>query len=273
MTRRASAPARRTAKRKKKTTKPISPEARETARRLEGTLGHTFRNSELLLQAVTHPSFAYEGQPDLAPPPDARQHYEAMEFLGDAVLGFLVAEQIYLKDPARSEGEMSRQRAALVNARTLGEKGHALGLGKGMRLGRGERASGGEMKRSILADAFEAVLGAVFLDGGITAARRFVQRHLGDDIRKGRTFPPMSGDHKTRLQEIVQSRGGPPPAYRLVSEAGPPHDRVFEVAVELPDGRTFRATGGSKKQAEQSAAGGALAALAIAPFDPGPEHS
>jgi ribonuclease-3 len=153
-------------------------------------------------------------------------------------------------------------RASLVNARALGELAMRLGLGPCIRLGRGERASGGELKKSILADSVEAVLGAIYLDGGARAARAFVRRHMGREIRAAQPARPQTGDFKTRLQEIVQAQGGPPPVYRLLSEAGPPHQKLFEVAVELPDGQAWLAIGASKKQAEQAAAEQALARLA-----------
>lgn len=241
-----------------RTSKEKLDEAAALAASLAPRIGYRFRDPSLLLRALTHSSFAHEGSQAGRGAP---AHYEALEFLGDAVLGFLVAEQIFARHPDRSEGEMSRLRASLVSARSL--VGHAfdLELGGHLRLGRGERASGGEVKRSILADAFESVLGAIYLDGGIRAARSFVRRRFGAAIRAARPSLPQAGDYKTRLQEIVQADGGPPPGYRLVAEAGPPHQRTFEVEVELQRGGTFRAVGLSKKQAEQAAAEAALRAL------------
>lgn len=247
-----------------------SPAGIELDARLAPALGHKFRKPDLLLRALTHPSFAHEESPSdhRAAAPN---HYESIEFLGDAILGALVAEEIFRLFPERDEGEMSRLRASLVNARALGDKAAALGLGPCIRLGRGERASGGELKRSILADCFESVLGAIYLDAGMRATRAFIRRHLGEEIRAAHPQRPQTGDFKTRLQEIVQANGGPPPVYRLLTEAGPPHQRVFEVVVELPSGRGWTAIGASKKQAEQAAAERAIAGLE-SPQDAEPER-
>ena len=231
-----------------------SPAAR--AAKLDGVLGHAFRHPELLEQALTHPSWVHEAEG-----PASNRHYEALEFLGDAVLGFLIAELIYRTFPDHSEGQMSRLRASLVSARSLGERTEALGLAPHIRLGRGERAGGAPVKKSILADVFESLLGAIYLDGGIRAARAFVRREFGRTIRESSAVHAQSWDHKTRLQEIVQSFGLPLPQYRLVREEGPPHRRTFEVEVVLPDGRAFSGVGASKKQAQQSAAEKALEAI------------
>ena len=236
---------------------------------IEIAIGHRFRDPALLQRALTHRSWVYEGN---------RSHgqgdYEAMEFLGDAVLGYLVAEMIYRIYPEWSEGEMSRLRAALVNERSLGEIAERLAFGEHLRLGRGERESGGGRRRSILADVFEAVLAAVYLDGGIRSARAFVRRQFAETVRQTPDPVPQAGDFKTRLQELVQIGGGQPPLYRPLSEQGPPHQRTFEIEVELRDGRTFRGSGGSKKQAEQCAAEAALRALESAAggidLDPAP---
>ena len=220
---------------------------------LASSIGHRFRDPNLLLRALTHPSYAHEracwGQ---------SSHYESLEFLGDAVLGFMVAELIYRHFPEHAEGQMSALRASLVSARSLAQRAEALGLGQHLMLGKGERATGGPTKRSILADVFESLLAAIYLDGGARAARAFVRRQFGAAIRESPSAPPQPHDFKTRLQELLQALGHAPPVYRLVAELGPPHRRSFEVEVLLPEGRFFRAAGSSKKQAEQGAAERAL---------------
>ena len=242
------------------------PTSAATVEGLAPKIGYRFRHAELLLRALTHSSFAYETGKTRGP---GNAHYESIEFLGDAVLGLLVAEMIFRSFPDYSEGEMSRLRASLVSARSLTEKAEKLDLGRHLRLGRGERASGGPSKHSILADAFEALLGAIYLDGGIRAARAFVRRQFGNAMVQSRPTIAQAGDYKTRLQEIVQAVGGPPPGYAVVSEEGPPHRKRFEVEVRLPGGGAFRAAGWSKKQAEQEAAKSALRSIGVE-VDPPP---
>ena len=230
--------------------------AASLARHLDPVIGYRFRNPALLLRSLTHPSWVHEVEG-----PRSANHYEALEFLGDAVLGFLTAELIYKTFPDRSEGQMSRLRASLVSARSLAERSAALGLSHSVQLGRGERAGGAGVKKSILADVFESLLGAIYLDGGVRSARAFVRREFGKAVRESMPAHEQAGDFKTRLQEIVQSFALPLPAYRLVREAGPPHERTFDVEVVLPDGRVFAGSGGSKKQAQQAAADRALQAI------------
>ncbi len=196
--------------------------------------------------AVTHKSFANEaGKGTL--------HNERLEFLGDAVLGLLVAEGLMAAHPEAPEGTLSRLRASLVNARSLAEVAGKLGIGDCLRLGRGEDQSGGRRKDSLLADAYEAVLGAAYLDNGLEAARALVEAHFGADIRKPEVRP-TDRDYKTRLQEAVQAEYACTPVYRLVGSRGPDHAKEFLVEI-MVDGKVWGiGTGRSKKAAERAAA-------------------
>ncbi|GAB4372204.1 MAG: ribonuclease III [Acidobacteriota bacterium] len=222
-------------------------------RELERALGHVFRDRALLRRALVHRSWAHEhGEAD---------HNEPLEFLGDAVIGFLVAERIVRRRPELDEGAMTRLRARLVNTRALADQARRLGLGKALALGRGEELTGGRDKDSLLADAFEAVIGALFLDGGVRAARRFVNRIVAKEIDESRSGRGGQRDAKTALQELAQARGWPLPAYHVIAEQGPDHARRFVVEVRLPGGRSGRGEGSSKKRAEQRAARAALEAI------------
>jgi len=223
-------------------------ELKQVAKRL----GHAFARLELLEQALTHKSYANE-----APPADGVLHNERLEFLGDAVLSLVVGEQLMVAHPEFHEGELSRMRAALVNGEELANCGRQLELGLALRLGRGEERSGGREKASILADAFEAVLAAAYLDGGLDAARRIVQASLGDRISGGLTDDPGL-DPKSRLQEVLQAAGQAPPDYFLMEASGPDHDLRFQVEVRQEDRVIGRGRGRSKKAAEQAAARDAL---------------
>lgn len=218
-------------------------------------LGVTFEKLELLEQALTHKSFANE-----APVVDGVEHNERLEFLGDAVLSLVVGEMLMQANPAVTEGELSRMRATLVNGDELAVQAAALGLGEALRLGRGEERSQGREKDSILADAFEAVLAAAYLDGGLEAARRIVERSLGERIRSiTHAHPDL--DPKSRIQEHLQAQGLAPPEYKLVGSSGPDHRRKFEVEVCGDRGVLGCGTGRSKKAAEQEAARDALTRL------------
>jgi len=220
---------------------------------VERVLGHRFRDRALLRTALTHRSHSYErgGVP---------AHYERLEFLGDALLGFLVAEWLYRREPTEAEGGLSRRRQAIVRTSTLAHVARRIGLGEAILLGRGEERTGGRAKPSLLADTFEAVLGAVYLDGGIRAARAFARRHVGP-VRLA-SDASVEDDFKTRLQEAVQARLRRTPAYRIVSTTGPAHATQFEVEVSVKGRVLGRGAGASRKQAEQSAARIALDALA-----------
>lgn len=230
----------------------------DTAPGLSERLGIPAVDHDLLLRALTHRSWSAEhgGAP----------HSERLEFLGDAVLDLVVTEALHARDADADEGVLSRRRAQLVREATLADAARAVGLGGALRLGRGEAASGGADKDSLLADALEAVVGAVFVTSGYRAAAALVERLLGERLERGVDGPgPGEGgdagpvDPKTALQEHLASRGLAPPEYRTVRE-GPDHAPTFRAEV-LVDGRVVGAgEGGSKKAASQAAAGDALRA-------------
>jgi ribonuclease-3 len=213
---------------------------------LEAVLGHTFRERALLEQALRHTSWCNEQQgPRL-------EDNERLEFLGDAVLDLVVGHQLMTRFPQLREGELSVTRAQVVSEAGLSEVAAQLGLGTWLKLGKGEEKSGGRTKPSILADAFEAILAAVYLDGGFAAAQDMVARLLAQRIET----VEFKGfyDFKTRLQETSQARLRATPTYRVVQELGPDHDKRFVVAVTIGDDEWARAVGKSKKEAEQMAA-------------------
>jgi len=220
---------------------------------LEERLGHRFQRADLLLQALTHSSFANESEGSAA-------DNEALEFLGDAVLSFLVAEHLFRAGPGSREGAMSRAKAFLVSDANLAALARNLGVGQHLRLGVGEERSGGRDKSSLLSGALEALVAAVFLDGGARAARAVVRRLFRPQasVASGR-LPPV--DHKTALQEHLQGHGLPIPSYATVEAAGPDHRKRFRVRAAV-DGRVLgEGEGATKKAAEQSAAQQSLARL------------
>ncbi len=211
-------------------------------------LGHGFSSPALLRRALTHPSRANE---DGAP----GESNERLEFLGDAVLGLVVAELLMISHPGASEGELTHARAEAVKRDALAERGRALGLGELVRLGRGEARSGGAEKPSVLANAFEAVVGALYLDAGFAAARAFLERELGAGLAEAaRTLR----DPKSRVQALLHARGGAKADYVVVAESGPPHAREFEVELRIGESVRGRGRGRSKQSAEQAAARDAL---------------
>lgn len=220
---------------------------------LEERLGHVFKDRALLQRALTHSSHAHEegSGPD----------NEALEFLGDAALGFLIAEALLARFPAMDEGGLSKLKAFLVSRANLGAAARRLGLGGCLRLGRTAERGEGRKKESLLADALEAVIAAVHLDGGEAAARALVARLFGEQI-DGLDRGEVEGkDHKTRLQEILQARGRPAPRYRVAATEGPPHRPLFHVSLMVDGKELSRGRGGSKKEAEQRAARLALRLL------------
>jgi ribonuclease-3 len=219
---------------------------------LEGLLGHSFSKRALLEQAVTHRSFANEHASE------GIEDNERLEFLGDAVLDLLIGHYLMEAFPHLSEGELSMTRAQMVSEAGLTKVARDLDLGSWLRLGRGEEQSGGRGKPSILSDALEAVVASLYLDGEIEAARTFVRLRFESHTP---ATPGNGGDHKTRLQELVQSRWKTAPVYELVGESGPDHAKVFEVALIVDGKELSRASGRSKKVAEQSAAALALESL------------
>jgi len=223
---------------------------REVARRL----GYEPDSLGYLRRAVTHRSYSNEATP--SPP-----HNERLEFLGDAVLDLLVAEELMAAHADLPEGDLSRLRAGLVNSRTLATLAKRLDLGRLLRLGRGEESSGGRRKESLLADAYEAILGAAYLDLGLEAVRARVIEDLGEQIRAG-VVPSAEVDHKSALQELVQGQHQTAPVYRLIRTEGPDHDKTFFVEVLVMDQQVALGEGRSKKLAERDAACAALRKLA-----------
>ena len=218
---------------------------------LEEKLGYTFQNRALLENALTHSSCANESRGKL-------QSNERLEFLGDSILGMVVADHLYRNHPDLPEGVLTRTRAALVCEDSLVVVAEELGLGEYLRLGKGEEAGGGRNRPSIRADAVEAVLAAVYLDGGIGSARKIIQKYILSREVAGLTKPR---DYKTTLQELVQRESGQVLQYRLTGSEGPDHNKRFFVAVDLNGATVGEGIGRSKKEAEQMAAKAAIAAL------------
>ncbi|HEV2706767.1 MAG TPA: ribonuclease III, partial [Pyrinomonadaceae bacterium] len=220
---------------------------------LEENLVYNFRDRALLERALTHRSWAHE---QVAPGEDAvarRLHNEAFEFVGDSVLGFVVAEALFNNYPEVTEGELSRMKHRLVSTQTLARAARRLGLGEHLRVGRGEEKTGGRRKRALLADAFEAVLAAVYMDGGFEAAREFVRRALEPELTDADPASAAAADFKTLLQERLQAEHHQTPQYHVVETHGPPHRRVFHVEVSWSEGRVVGA-GHTIKAAETEAA-------------------
>ena len=217
--------------------------------RLEAELGHRFSSEELLIEALTHRSFAKDRKLDT--------YNERLEFLGDGVLGLVAAEWLFRRHPDRAEGELSRAKAVLVSESPLADYAEELDLGSVVRLGANEIRTGGRSRTSVLADALEALFGAVHLDGGPAASHAVIERYLS--WAEGRV-DWQQRDAKTRLQEWSQARGGELPVYRIVEESGPDHLRTFVCEVEIFGEVAGRGQGSTKKEAHQKAAEAALAA-------------
>ncbi len=220
---------------------------------LQQRLGHQFRDEGLLRLALTHPSVAHEQN---SPAP----HNQRLEFLGDSVLGLVLSSELYEKFPNVDEGALTKSRAKLVNASSLAAHGRALGLGAHLVLSRGEENTGGRERTSALADAFESLLGAIFLDGGFEAARGFILREFAADIGE-LTLPAGIENPKGELQELLQARSPLAPEYQLISASGADHNRDFECAVLHEGVELARGRGKSKKAAESDAALAALKTL------------
>jgi ribonuclease-3 len=225
---------------------------------LERTIGYRFRDRGLLEHALTHRSRVHE---------DASGGVfdnESMEFLGDSVLGFVIADMLFREFPQHNEGHKSKLKASLVSAAALARLGEAINLGEFLILGRGEEKTGGRRKRAIIADCYEALIAAVYLDGGIDAARSFIERQFASLIGEARrtgTAAAFTDDWKSALQEWLQSRGRGLPAYRLAAEIGPDHHKRFLVEVLVDGAPVAQAEGRSKKEAAQAAARAALESL------------
>lgn len=223
---------------------------------LEVAVGYRFNNPTLADRALTHRSFAHElAEADSL---DARRmHGEALEFVGDSVLGCVIAERLFQLFPDANEGELSRMKHRLVSAASLALAAERIRLGEYLKVGKGEEKTGGRRKHAMLADAFEAVIAAVFLDGGYSAAHDFVLRSLGVELSTISPALAAAGDFKTLLQEELQARQLGQPRYRLIETEGPPHRRTFLIEVSW-EGGVVQANGSSKKVAEIEAARQAL---------------
>ena len=222
---------------------------------LQAAAGYRFRDRGLLEHAMTHTSRANE---------DASggvMDNESLEFLGDAVLGFVVADLLFREFPEHDEGEKSKMKAILVSTATLARVAERLRLGDHLLLGRGEEKTGGRRKQALLADGCEALIAALYLDGGIEQARAFIVRELGSFVEELRRDGVSAQDYKSALQELVQGRNRPLPEYRVVGAIGPDHQKLFDVEVLVAGEPLARATGPSKKEAEQEAARLALSRL------------
>ena len=220
--------------------------------KLEQGLGYTFRNKALLENALTHSSYANENRERHLP------DNERLEFLGDSILGFVVAEYLYRNFPDKPEGELTRIRADLVCERNLAEAAATIELGSYLLLGHGEEQGGGRKRDSIVSDAMESVIAASFMDGGFAAAKEIIDRLILSNIPKGR---PRNFDYKTAFQELVQRKKDQQIHYELTGESGPDHDKHFEVEVLLNGKAVGHGVGRSKKRAEQAAAEAAIEAL------------
>ena len=219
---------------------------------LETAIGYRFHNISLLQNALTHSSYANE-----------RWHNsllsnERLEFLGDSVLGMLVADYLYRTFPDRPEGELTRMRADMVCEHTLATAANRIGLGEHLQLGHGEEQGGGRNRESILADAMESVIAACFLDGGLDAALKIVKTFILVEVPVKKLH---NADYKTALQELVQQKKNQVLSYAMVGQSGPDHDKKFDVEVSLNGHVVGRGTGSSKKRAEQMAAKDAISAL------------
>jgi ribonuclease III len=217
---------------------------------LQQRLGHQFRDEALLRLALTHPSIAHDAK---SPIP----HNQRLEFLGDSVLALVLSQHLYERFPDADEGVLTKSRAKLANAGSLAAHGRALGLGAHLILSKGEENTGGRERPSALTDAFEAVLGAIYLDGGLEIARKFVLQQFDADFNE-LVQPAGIENPKGELQELLQSKSPVAPVYQTISAEGPDHDRLFICAVLHADVEIARGSGKSKKIAESDAA---LAAL------------
>jgi ribonuclease III len=223
----------------------------EEIQAFEERVGHVFRDRSLLFRALTHKSYSHEAR-------QGKGDNETFEFLGDSVLGFVVGDEIFRRFPDLDEGALSKMKAWLVSAPVLAEKAREMGMGEMLLLGVGELRSGGRQKDSLLANMFEAVIAAVYLDGGIEAAHQMILRAIAGDLQRIDSKDLLFEDYKTALQEIAQGLAKPLPVYSVINEVGPDHDKRFVVEVVLNDSIRAIGEGSSKKEAQQQAAREAL---------------
>ena len=226
---------------------------------LQRRLDYSFKDPALLDRALTHSSFAYEMRSGLEG--EVSKDYESMEFLGDTILGFLISEHLFLSQPSRSEGELSKIRSFLVSANHLASLSQELDLGAFLRLGHGEEKTGGRKKKALLADLFESLIAAIYLDGGFEPTRRFVFSRFSSRLEEIAEEQLDFQDSKSLLQEQLHARGFTEPTYQVVEELGPDHSKKFVVEVHIEDKLLAKASGESKKEAQQRAAGKALEGL------------
>jgi len=217
----------------------------DTLYKLQKNIGVQFNNPDILLAALTHPTYVFENKTN-------RPHNQRLEFLGDAVLGMIVAEYLYKNFPDKPEGDLTKMRAGLVCESALAENARRLNLGEYLLLGRGEEISGGRKRQSILADSYEAVVGAIYLDCGLEAARNFVIRDL--KIQLSEESMRAYKDYKTLLQELIQKYHTENVSYSILEETGPDHDKRFLAGVYFKGKLLAKGSGKSKKEAEQEAA-------------------
>ena len=222
---------------------------------LQQAIGYRFRDRGLLEHAMTHTSRANE---DVS---GGVADNESMEFLGDALLGFVIADLLFREFPEFDEGAKSKTKAALVSTASLARQAERLQLGEHLLLGRGEEKTGGRRKQALLADGYEALIAAIYLDGGVEQARAFITREFSGQIDEVRRHGTLGQDFKSALQELLQARELPLPEYQLVGTTGPDHRKLFDVEVVVNGEPLSRATGTSKKEAEQEAARAALEKL------------
>ena len=215
---------------------------------LEARVGYRFRDRGLLEHALTHKSKAHED------PSGGVADNESLEFLGDAVLGLVVSDALFRAFPTYSEGQKSKIKANMVSTTSLAEMAELMGLGEHMILGRGEEKTGGRHKQALLADTCEALIAAIYLDGGLEPARQFLLRELGRYLEDARQPEYFGRDHKSRLQERLQGLGRPLPSYRVASEVGPDHSKLFYVDVVVGEAVLAQGAGRTKKDAEQEGA-------------------
>ena len=215
---------------------------------LEARVGYRFRDRGLLEHALTHKSKAHED------PSGGVADNESLEFLGDAVLGLVVSDALFRAFPTYSEGQKSKIKANMVSTTSLAEMAELMGLGEHMILGRGEEKTGGRHKQALLADTCEALIAAIYLDGGLEPARQFLLRELGRYLEDARQPEYFGRDHKSRLQERLQGLGRPLPSYRVASEVGPDHSKLFYVDVVVGETVLAQGAGRTKKDAEQEGA-------------------
>jgi len=227
----------------------------DESRALELRLGHRFRDSELLERALTHRSLANEDASG------AIADNESLEFLGDAVLGFVMADILFREFPDLDEGQKSKIKGSLVSTPSLARLARRLELGDALMLGRGEEKTGGRRKQALLANTYEALIAALYLDAGIEAARRFIRREFAEPLEEVRRPDFWGRDYKSALQEFLQARELPLPEYQVAAESGPDHRKLFLVEVRVRGEKIAEANGRSKKEAEQEAARIALEKL------------